>query len=293
MRRSVLNSMLLVAVVLLAGCNFLGLGPSIDNSEIEVTPADVPIDTPTVTPRGQIAPGVFPEGVYNASALASAHARTLGKTSFTIRTNVTYRYSNGTLARWTTGIMRIDSGPPPRILAHSRDHIHRLYTRHRNHSTILARDLWYGADHGYWRITYVNNTTGYHAIPERIRSSDLYQLTRAWMINRTLSDVNTQVNRLTRNGSTYYRIEGPVSRNHSLFPSNNQQNASQWLLIDSRGVIYEYHIITHITGPAEKPLRRHYSITFREIGTTTVEKPAWIEIARNRTEPANRTTTVG
>jgi hypothetical protein len=292
MSRSVLNAVVLVGLILLAGCTgFLGWGS--DSSEVRITPADVPTDAKPATPSEQIAPGVLPTGVYNASALAHAHARILGSTSFTIRMNRTYRYQNGTLARWTTGMQRVESGPPLRIQTHSRYHIQRLYPQRSNVSPALGSDLWSGPDNGYQRIIHANNTTRYSTLPRRIRSINSSVLTRAWRINKTLSNVDTQVTRLTRNGSTYYRIGGPVPHgNPSSLLSSSKQNSSQWLRIDSRGVIHEYHITIYTSGPEETTMERHYSITFRKIGNTTVERPAWIETARNRTSPANRTETV-
>jgi hypothetical protein len=291
MSRSVLTAVLLVALILLAGCSgFPGLGP--DSSDVRVTPANVPTDTQPVTPSEQIAPGVLPTGVYNASILAHAHSQALGTTSFTIRTNRTYRYQNGTLARWTTGIQRVESGPPIRIQSRSRYHVQRLYPRRSNVSPALGSDLWSGPDNGYQRTIYANNTTRYSTLSQRIRSVNSSVFARARMINKTLSNVDTQVTRLTRNGSTYYRIEGPVSREYRRLPqSTDQQNTSQWLLIDSRGVIHEYHITIYTSGPEETIMERHYSITFRKIGNTTVERPAWVETARNRTSSANRTET--
>lgn len=291
MSRSALISVVFIIVVLLAGCNFLGSGPSVNTPA--VTPADVPTDSPTTTPREQIAPGVLPTGVYNASALLHAHSQILGTTSFTIRTNRTYRYPNGTLAMWTTRTRQIESGPPLRVQSRYRLRVQRLYPRHRNRSSVIAQDMWYRSDDGYWRSIYANNTTRYRVVPERIRSSDLlYYLTQAQRINETLSGADTQVTRITRNGSTYYRIEGPVSRDSLFFSSaGDQQNATQSLLIDPRGVIHRYELNIPIDGPRDTTMHRRYSITFLNIGNTTVEKPAWVETARNRTEPVNRTTT--
>jgi hypothetical protein len=291
MPRSALRSVVLVGLILLAGCaGFPGLGS--DSPEVRVTPADVPTDAQPATPSEQIAPGVLPTGVYNASILAHAHAQILGSTSFTIRTNRTYRYSNGTLARWTTGMQRVESGPPLRIQSHSQFHVWRLYPRRSNVSPALGSDLWSGPDNGYQRTIYANNTTRYSTLSQRIRSVNSSVFARVRRINETLSNVDTQVTRLTRNGSTYYRIEGSVSREYRRLPqSTDQQNTSQWLLIDSRGVIHEYHITIYTSGPEETIMEIHYSMTFQKIGNTTVERPAWIETARNRTTPANRTET--
>jgi hypothetical protein len=286
-------SVILVVLLVLAGCSgFPGSGP--DASNVRVTPADVPTDDRTAVPRGQIAPGVTSTGVYNASALTHAHAQTLGNTSFTIRVNLTYHYTNGTQAGQTIGKLRVESGPPVLIQAHYRFAVQQSDIRRSNRSPAIAGDRWYGPDSRYGRTIYANNTTSYRAIPERMHRDSSYDLTYFRTINRTLSDVDTQVTQLTRNGSTYYRIEGPMKREYLSASSSNKQNSSQnnsqWLLIDSRGVIHEYHYTVTSLGPNETTMHRHYDVSFQRIGNTTVKQPAWVEKARNRTEPTNRTT---
>lgn len=290
MTQSARYSVILVVLLLLAGCSgFLGSrgGPP----EVSVTPADVPSDNPTVAPRGQIAPGVTATGVYNASALAHAHARILGNTSFTIRMNLTHHYPNGTLAQSTTGIRRVETGPPLNVRVHYLLSVEQSVLRHSNRSSVLAVNLWYDSENRYQRTIYTNNTTKYDTHSFRFRRGAPYQLTYAWRINRTLSTADTQVTRLTRNGSTYYRIEGTIpSKYHSTSPST-KQNSSYWMLIDSRGVVHEYHHTVTSSGPNGTTVHIHLDIYFQKIGNTTVTRPTWVETARNRTETANRTTT--
>jgi hypothetical protein len=280
MSRPALTTGLLIVVLLLAGCNFLGTAPS--RHTPRVTPADVPTDSPTATPREQIAPGVLPEEVYNASALAHAHYHVLGSTSFTIQLNRTYRYPNGTLAEWDTKIVQVSTEPSLRIRSRSRDRKRRFQSSKR--SPIVRIGRWGGPDQIYWRITFVNNTTTYRTASPR-GSSELYRLTNARMIERMLTDVDTQIIPLTRGDSMYYRIEGPISLDYR-YPLllDNPYNASQWLLIDSRGVVHEQHITAHTTGPTGTPLRMRLTITYQQIGNTTVERPAWIKLARNRSK---------
>lgn len=290
MTQSARYSVILVVLLLLAGCSGL-LGSGVDSSEISVTPAKVPTDNPTVTPRGQIAPGVTSTGVYNASALTHAHARILGNTSFTVRMNLTRHYTNGTLAQKVTGIQRIETEPSLNVQEHYRSTVDQSVLRHSNRSPLRAQDRWYNSSNGYRRIIYTNNTTKYQILPDHFRRITPYQLTDARRINRALSMSDTQVSRVTRNGSTYYRIEGTISHEQPYSSPHNKQNSSYWLLIDSRGVVHEYHYTTITSIPNGTTVRIQLNIYFQKIGTTTVVQPSWVETARNRTEPANRTKT--
>lgn len=291
MHRFARYSTLLVVLLLLTGCSgFLGSGQ--DSSEVSVTPVDIPTDNPSVAPRGQIAPGVSSTGVYNTSALAYTHARILGNTSFTIRMNLTQHYLNGTQMRQTTGIRRIESGPPVLVQSHYRSSPQQSEIRHRNRSGPLVRDRWHGPDNMYMRITYANNTTTYNVIPQHLHRNNAYDFTYFQTINQSLSSDDTRISRLTRNGSTYYRIEGTIPREYTSTSRSNKRNSSYRTLIDSRGVIHEYQHTVISSGPNETAVHIHFNISFRKIGNTTVRQPSWVETARNRTEPTNRTTTV-
>lgn len=84
--------LILAATLALAGCS--GAVVSDGTPTRSVTPAPVPGDaTPAVSPA---VPGLTPDGVANASLLASAHRRTLSRTSFTERTVTTVRAGNAT-----------------------------------------------------------------------------------------------------------------------------------------------------------------------------------------------------
>lgn len=91
-------SLVLVVVLLLAGCN----APTAEPTEPTLTPAPVP-ETPSPTPSRGLAPGVGPTGVADAAALAAAHARVLGSASYTVNQTLLQRYPNGTVdARYVT-----------------------------------------------------------------------------------------------------------------------------------------------------------------------------------------------
>lgn len=275
MTRSILCTVLLVLVVL-AGCNGFPSGSS-DNPT--VTPADVPTDSSPETPEGQLAPGVFPTGI-NASALAHAHARVLGSTTFTIRMNRTYRYPNGTVRRWFSTKTSVDSDFPSQSRIYSRTRYSQSYLRNSDYLLLSIYERWYTSNATYQRFTFANNTTEY-----RVRSptgTNPFQITRAWRIEASFSSVETQVTPLDRNGSTYYRIEAPVSSG-SLFASDGSTNTSQWLLVDFRGVVREHHINATVAGQNGSPERMQLSISYQNISNTTVKRPAWVDTARNRT----------
>ncbi|MFC6965212.1 hypothetical protein ACFQL7_28445 [Halocatena marina] len=119
MSRRVPLSLGLVCLLVLAGCS--GFGGSLRTSPSPtISPADVPTDRTPTTPQNQLAPGVLPSGVYNASALAAVHNRTLTNTSFTIRTNVTVTSPNGTVVTSYRSVSRINTTRPRRDVGQTR-----------------------------------------------------------------------------------------------------------------------------------------------------------------------------
>ncbi|WP_248903467.1 DUF7537 family lipoprotein [Halocatena marina] len=281
MSRLALRFVVLLAVVL-AGCNGLPAGSS-DNSTI--TPADVPTDSTIETSSGQLAPGVFPVGV-DASTLAHAHARALNSTTFTIQTNRTYRYPNGTVREWISSETIVESVSSPQFKIYSRTNFSPSF-RDDSETRMVTYEQWYTADHWYQRQIFANNTTTYRANPPS--PVDSFQWSRGWMIENTLTDVEAQVTPHDRNGSTYYRIEGPVSSEYAVSSSDNQNNATQWLLVDSNGLVHEHHMNTTLSGPNVTTQRIHLSTSYNDIHSATIPRPSWVDTARKRTNAMNQT----
>lgn len=277
MSRLALPSAMLVLVIL-AGCNGFSLSESTDVRT--VTPADVPTVEPTTTPNGRLAPGVFPTRI-NASALAYAHARVLGSTSFTIRTNRTYYYPNGTVKGWYYTKTFVNSEPTSQRQIYSRTRYSQSYLNHSDIFSLTMYEEWYTSGHTYQRFTLANNTTEYRVRPPT--GTEPFLSTQAWMIEDVLLSGEMQVTPHDRNGSTYYRIEGPAAPQSAVLDDRN--NTSHWLLVDSRGVVREYHSNSTVTESDGTPLRLYISRSYVRIGNTTVERPSWVDTARNRTTP--------
>lgn len=267
MSRSALNAVVFTALILLAGCNFLGSDPSMKTPR--VTPADVPTDS-TVTPREQIAPGLTKYGLTNASALIEAHTDFLTNTSFTVREVWILESPNGTVAARRVITTRVEDD--------------RIYSKY--NSTGLRgpvyQELWSGRNRCLKRIVY-NDSSTYHRIscsesshveeiPEP--SVEFYRSFESWN--------DPRIERVSVNGTLLYRLETTYQ--------NRPSNITITALVDSRGVIHSFTIREPITYPPVPDATRSIrSIQITDIGTTTVERPAWYAEAINKTTPANRT----
>ncbi|EMA39617.1 DUF7537 family lipoprotein [Halococcus hamelinensis] len=83
--------------LVLTGCN--GFVPGDGPSTETVTPVAVPTDEPTPTPTPQLAPGLEEAGVTDPFELGEAHAAALDDRSFTVHSETTVRFANGSVYR--------------------------------------------------------------------------------------------------------------------------------------------------------------------------------------------------
>ncbi|WP_248910969.1 DUF3558 domain-containing protein [Halocatena marina] len=275
MSRRVPLSLGLVCLLVLAGCS--GFGGSLRTSPSPtISPADVPTDRTPTTPQNQLAPGVLPSGVYNASALAAAHNRTLTNTSFTIRTNVTVTSPNGTVVTSYRSVSRINTTRPRRDVGQTRYRTAPVYVQG---VPPVTTETWAGPNVSLQRYTFANNTT---AIEERHWQAN----TGAAFIETSFRDAQSTVQRVgERNGTVLYRITAPISPKTSVpLIDNDTVNSSQTLLVDEHGLVHnqqlQYSIRVSRNSSKESDttmLTRHINSSFLKIGTSSVEQPAWVK----------------
>jgi hypothetical protein len=106
-----LGAVALAGLLVLAGCGAPGSGGGTGGGgdvEATLTPVEVP-DGSTAPGRavGELPPGVAPDGVEDAFALARAHTEQLQGRSYTVRSVVTLRYANGTLRGHRRTVARV------------------------------------------------------------------------------------------------------------------------------------------------------------------------------------------
>ncbi|EMA55527.1 MULTISPECIES: hypothetical protein [Halococcus] len=276
MQRAV-GTVLVVVLVVLAGCSGVFGGDGGGESTPTVTPMTVPTDEPTPTPVPQLAPGLTGQGIENASALVAAHSSFLQNRSFTERSNSTGLGPNGSVLVDTTSTLHVGSGDEG-IYAVTERNSSEGYSPYPE--TLAARtEVWSNDGRTLWNRTYANGTTRY----DRLDSSSQTRFGAAgaglryrleWFTTDTTSVTERQ-----RNGSTLYLVRGKT-RTEQTFANGN---TSLRMLVDRRGVIHSYRTVQQLSG--NENLTRVVSTTrFSAIGATDVpDRPSWADTALNRT----------
>lgn len=285
MNRSQLLPIVVAAVVVLAGCNALTGGDDTETDTPTVTPVDVPTDEPTATPMPMLAPGLTEAGVVSASDLANAHEDALDNGSYTIVSNSTVRYANGTLRYQRNRIMRVSEGSEPFYA------VSRYNGSGRQPVVTLQRiERWSDGERLYSAIVRENETR--YSTSALNRAFISVQKGDQFLSLFTALETRV-VGQETRNGTELYRVRATNITNPEYLPrsvlntSKNPRNISFRALVDSEGIVQSYHLgytTTEINRGVETTNRVTQSLRYTDIGSTTVERPAWYEAA-------NRTTT--
>lgn len=280
MQRAV-GTVLVATLVILAGCNGVLGGGS--NEPVETfTPAPVPTDKPTPTPVPQLAPGLKGNGIENVSALMAASKSFFQNRTFTVTMNTTRIASNGSVLSHTTGTLR--AGPAGEgfiiVFEHNGD------SALTNASTDPVRtEAWGGGELFFRKQMYANGTTTYNRLPINDQQTGFgYAIGPIARLPNSLGINDTTVTeRLTRNGTTLYRVSGTVSDTQWL-------NRSFRLLVDSHGIIHEFTVVRRLSF-AEGVEKLIITAEFSKIGMTDAPKrPSWVDEAINRTTPVPKET---
>ena len=267
MRRA-LGTMLVVVLVVLAGCSGVFGGDGDDSTET-VTPAAVPTDKPTPTPVPQFAPGLTGEGIENPRVLVGAHTSVLRNRSFTLRSNSTGVAQNGSIIGRSTGTLR--AGSPS-------EGVH--YVSEGNGTATYS--IWAKGGRTFQKQTFPNGTTTYRQY--EAYSGERYGVSGAGL--RTLlepfSIANSSVTERERNGTTLYLVRGDA-RNDERY---GQGNISLRMLVDSRGFIHSYRTVREAPFDGEEVSQISRESRYTKVGATDApERPSWVETAKNRTTP--------
>ena len=276
----VVGTILIAVLVVLAGCSGV-LGGSGEPTET-LTPAAVPTDEPTPTPVPQLAPGVTEQGIENGSALVAAHGSFLQNRSFTMRSNSTLLASNGSVLFRETGTLRAGpSGEGFYVIFEENS----SYGYPNSGAWPVRTEGWSNGEQAFVKRTYTNGTTTYDRL--EAGSGELRYNTAQGSLGFSLESFdsnNTAVTeRLSRNGSTLYRINGTSQ-------PYGPDNTSLSLLADDRGVVHSYRTVRRPSFDENVSIS---ATRFFGIGTTEApERPSWVDEAMNRTTPiAEETTT--
>jgi hypothetical protein len=277
--RSTVAVLVLVLAVVLAGCGMPFTGGDGGTTSPSVTPAPVPTDEPTPTPVPQLAPGLDGTGVTDPFALAEAHASVLDGTAYTVQTNVTVRYANGTVYTQQSTDSQLAAN-------RTRYYVVNEVAGARIGGGQAGTSLYSDGERVFVARTSAGRTT-YRiargvdrepAPPGELLSGDEAGDERIYSL---FTAVETRIaDETSRNGTTRYRIVGanvtgeadPGSR------YGDPRNVTAHATIDSRGLVNEYRLRYEgaVDGANVTVVRRARYI---DVGSTTVERPPWYEAA--------------
>lgn len=268
------RALVVVGLLVLAGCSVVADGGGPDTPAPTLTPAPVPTTAPTATAApSPLPPGVTTRGTISSSALAFAHVRaTVGRSYVWTerrRTLTATGDGNWTEARNRTRTIRLEDGDTYR------------WTRSR-------RVIWNGLTLDYRPAVerYADGETRY--VRERDADGPVYRARPATndsevaalvAANRVqsylaLRNVSVSVGRI--DGERRYWVEstggGVVDREYAA-------NYSVGALVTPEGFVRRLSV-TYTTERRGTPTRIEYEYAYRQIGNVTVSPPEWLPEAR-------------
>ena len=227
-------------------------------------------------------PGITTDGVVDTSALIESHTETLRSTSVTVRSTRTMRSSDPDFTMTTNQTWRLDGGTPVqgysvRTFSAEGDApeqyraVPNRIAAYRNGSTTVER------------VTTANgsSTRRVDLLNSSVRvNTALYRSS----INELTTRKNATVEPISRNGTTLYRVSA------TLEDTRLRSNASMTLFVTPAGVVRELRTertVRYRSGPRRITKR----VWVSDVGTTTVERPAWVPPAGNATTSPTANTT--
>lgn len=292
MRREFCCVLLVVAIVS-AGCSgFATDGGSGEGKDGDPTVSVTPAPVPSVEADGRLAPGLTAAGVENPSALAVAHNAVLRNRSFTMRTNRTTTYANGSFRGHTTERVRV---APEKTAYGATYRIEGVPVTSRvEEYPVLRSERWFDGRRALVASTYINGTTRYYRQSGATRSLALRSFVDdGGRYARLLDGAETRVvGRFERDERTYYRLTAAnLSAVLAEIPwIESVQGTSFEAVVSSRGFVRAYRLRYRATIENGSTLRVTESTRYTDVGATTVSRPSWYEEARRAT---NRTDATG
>ncbi|WP_123533482.1 DUF7537 family lipoprotein [Halosimplex salinum] len=270
-----------VVLVVLAGCSGIVPGPDPDSGPETVTPAPVPTDE-------GFPPGIGPSGVTDSSALAVAHAAALDGNAYTLLSNRTVRRPNGSIR----SVLAVELELSP-----SRRYHVDVSVRGPDAPVVIGepptRAEYWADDETYLRRQVIDNRTEY----SRYDASEDYVGTwRFWLgtvaldigpeadLRRTLDSFRTSVaERTTDDGRELVHIVGTATRSDEFVDDQSDAgavtNATLHAFVTESGFVESYHVVYDAERADGSVVRVRRSVRFREVGSTTVDRPSWYDEA--------------
>ena len=222
-------------------------------------------------------PGITTDGVTDTSALIESHTEALQSSSVTVSSTRTIRSTDPDFDVTTNQTWRLNGGTPIRgnsvrtlsAAGDAPEQYRRVPTRieaYRNGSTAVERVT--TATNSTRRVDLLNSSV---RVNTALHRSSIYELT---------TRKNATVDTVSRNGTTLYRVSAGLN------DTRLRSNASLTLFVTPAGVVRELRTartVRYRSGPRRITQR----VRFSDIGSTTVERPAWAE---STTDPTGNNT---
>ena len=265
----------LAALVVLAGCGSLVTPAGDGTSTRTVTPAPLPRETPAPAPGGPatLAPGLSPEGVFDAARLAEAHATVLSRTSFTAVREERRRHANGSLRSSYRRVVRMSTGGERFVYELNQTDV-------RGGRADEGRLALYSNGSTVYAATTRNGETAYSVLGGATEPSDPTTVLpenatarsgTARLLGTLRFDV---VDRRSVDGRAVYRLTVENGSQDLDRLRNVRMNAS----VRADGLVTAYRLAYDVDG-----IRVAVTVDFRDVGETDVAPPAWLPAARNAT----------
>lgn len=291
MDRATISTVLLVGSLLLAGCSGFSDSPAsttgttdsaatTETTSVDSTTTTESSDrTRTTTSNADLPPGVSEDGLADAGKLADAHRTNLANVSFTYSAVTHIESENGT--QIGQAVERAQVGP-------ERSRVN--YTQS-GWGTSMAG---YGIDalrvYSNGSVTFRNASEyegGYVRSDGYPYSSDRF--VRGEHVREVFGSLETtSVEAVQRNGETMYRIRGEgENRTFTVARADGSvdvlaTNTSVVALVKSDGTVHELVYSYNFTRGDASGYRKR-AVSYSAIGTTTVERPTWVDDATNAT----------
>lgn len=274
-----MRGLLLIVVVVLAGCNGL-VGES--------------TTTPGLTPVGDIRtevgypPGVDESGVVSPEALANTHSDLVSDRSYVLVSNRTVRYENGTLRSRLR--VRID-------LAENKTFYVRTSTAGHAGPVFLghppATGEYWSDGEVYVRYLQRDNESVYNTFqpPDQFTATwEFWTRTVAFggrsgsseeTIQTVFGAVPTRITGVeTRNGTTVYLLSGTGATSLAFAPPEveSAENVRLEAAVGADGLVREIRL-QYDAVVAGDQVTVERAVIYRDVGSTTVSRPPWFDRA--------------
>jgi hypothetical protein len=265
MRRATLWLALSVTLVV-AGCGSIAGDDGDTTSTAAVTPVDVPESEETAP---LVAPGITSDRLVDTRALVANHANTLRNNSYTYREQVTRRDANGTIQR--RYVARVQKNGSTVRYRYNRSATGE-YTR------TLIIDRWSAGDRVYVARTTGNETN--ITVEERSATGAAIPFTPsdyASSLRQVFRLLDIEMTGSLRDNPSLYRLSTPTPET-----VQSSRNVTFVGLVTAEGVFTRYRL-TYETGGVEDATHVTVQVSFENVGSTTVDRPAWVGRATNST----------